>query len=386
VVRKNRRLLFALTVAIIFSVQIYNLAPQHLALRDGENYPLPPFISGLKNSSDTQLKLFGFVPIKTVEVDIVPKVDLIPCGNTIGVKINIDGVMIVGFSEIRSTDGKRHNPAKDGALKIGDVIKKINGNFVENIDILSKIVENGKGGNLSVEVARGNFTQTFNIKPELAREDNIYKIGAWVRDSTSGIGTLTFIEPKSKVFAALGHPITDSDTGDIITVGNGEILHSNIVGVQKGARGSPGELRGVFSRSQKIGDIQINNEAGIYGKMKIVNAENKPMPIAMRSQINEGKAYILSNIESDKVEKYDIEIQKVMRNSYDNKGMVIKVIDERLIKKTGGIVQGMSGSPIIQNGNIVGAVTHVFVNDPTRGYGTFIELMLDKANNIDKSE
>lgn len=385
-IRKNRMLLYVLTVATIFSFQIYNLAPQHLALRDGENYPLPPFISGLKDSSDTQLKLFGFVPIKTVQVDIVPKIDLIPCGNTIGVKINIVGAMIVGFSEIRSADGKRHNPAKDGALKIGDVIKKANGNFVENIDILSKIVENGNGEDLTVEVARGNSTQTLHIKPELAREDNIYKIGAFVRDSTSGIGTLTFIEPKSKVFAALGHPIADSDTGGIITVGNGEILRSNIVGVQKGARGSPGELKGVFSRSQKIGVIQQNNEAGIYGKLETIISENKPMPIAMRSQIKEGKAYILSNIEGDKVEKYEIEIEKVMRNSYDNKGLVIKVTDERLLKKTGGIVQGMSGSPIIQNENIVGAVTHVFINDPTRGYGTFIELMLDKANNIDKNK
>ena len=384
--RRNRKLLYALTVSIIFSIQIYNLAPQHLALRDGDNYPLPPFISGLKDSSDTHLKLFGFVPIKTVEVDIVPKIDLIPCGNTIGVKINICGAMIVGFAEIHSADGKKYNPAKNAELKIGDVIKKVNGNFVENIDILSKIVENGKGEDLTVEVARGNLTQTVHVKPELAREDNAYKIGAFVRDSTSGIGTLTFIEPKSKVFAALGHPIADSDTGGIISVGNGQILRSNIVGVQKGARGSPGELRGVFGGSQKIGNIQQNNDAGIYGKMETVNTENKPMPIAMRSEIKEGKAYILSNIEGDKVEKYEIEIQKVMRNSYDNKGIVIKVTDERLIKKTGGIVQGMSGSPIIQNDKLVGAVTHVFVNDPTRGYGTFIELMLDKANNIDNNQ
>jgi len=386
VTRRNRKLLYALTVSIIFSIQIYNLAPQHLALRDGDNYPLPPFISGLKDSSDTHLKLFGFVPIKTVEVDIVPKIDLIPCGNTIGVKINICGAMIVGFAEIHSADGKKYNPAKNAELKIGDVIKKVNGNFVENIDILSKIVENGKGEDLTVEVARGNLTQTVHVKPELAREDNAYKIGAFVRDSTSGIGTLTFIEPKSKVFAALGHPIADSDTGGIISVGNGQILRSNIVGVQKGARGSPGELRGVFGGSQKIGNIQQNNDAGIYGKMETVNTENKPMPIAMRSEIKEGKAYILSNIEGDKVEKYEIEIQKVMRNSYDNKGIVIKVTDERLIKKTGGIVQGMSGSPIIQNDKLVGAVTHVFVNDPTRGYGTFIELMLDKANNIDNNQ
>jgi len=386
VIGKSRKLLFLLTVITIFSIQIYNLAPKHLALRDGENYPLPPFITGLKDSSDTQIRLFGFLPIKTVEVDVIPKIDLIPCGNTIGVKINIDGVMIVGFSEIHSTDGRKYNPAKDGTLKTGDIIKKINGNNVENIDNLSKIVENGAGNKLDVEILRGSATQVLQIKPKLAREDNIYKIGAWVRDSTSGIGTLTFIEPKSKIFAALGHAITDSDTGGIITVGNGEILRSNIIGVQKGARGSPGELRGIFSKNQKIGDIKQNNDVGIYGKMSTINSEQKSMQISLRSEIKEGSAYILSNIEGDKVEKYSIEIQKIMRNSYDNKGLVIKVTDERLIKKTGGIVQGMSGSPIIQNGSIVGAVTHVFVNDPTKGYGAFIELMLDKANNIDKNE
>jgi stage IV sporulation protein B len=228
----------------------------------------------------------------------------------------------------------------------------------------------------------------------MASDDKKYHIGLWVRDSTAGIGTLTFYDPKTSAFGALGHGITDIDTGLLMPVDSGEIIESSILGIKVGKSGVPGELKGVFIEDMRLGTIENNSEFGIYGKLSD-NAANKITgklyPIGLRSEIKEGPAVILSNIDGKSIAEFEIEIQKVSRQNINgSKGMIIKVTDQKLLEATGGIVQGMSGSPIIQNGKIIGAVTHVLVNDPTKGYGIFIEGMLknlpdENLQNLEKA-
>lgn len=363
-------------IAALIAFQVYYQIPSNVIIREGESPDFPPMITATADAGKAKLKLLGILPIRTVSVNVVSATELIPCGNSIGVRINIDGVMVVGISDFRDKDSKKIRPAQAAGLKPGDIIREVNGEKVSKISGLSKAVENSNGQPVEMLIERNDEKMQVTVTPVWSQDDNTYKIGAWVRDGTSGIGTITFINPKNNTFGALGHGITDVDTGEIIPAGSGDLLLADIVGIKKGERGSPGELKGVFSGSKRIGSIRANSETGVYGTVETSDFNNQPIPIALRSQIRPGKAYILSNIESDKVERYDIEIQKVIKNSIGNKSMVIKITDPKLLEKTGGIVQGMSGSPIIQDGRLVGAVTHVFINDPTRGYGTFIELML----------
>ncbi|MGI6425594.1 MAG: SpoIVB peptidase [Tepidanaerobacteraceae bacterium] len=230
---------------------------------------------------------------------------------------------------------------------------------------------------------------TIEINP-VKSSTGIYQIGLWVRDIAAGVGTLTFYDPNTGLYGALGHIISDADTGKIIEVGNGEIIRARVASISPGRRNQPGEKRGVFiNEEQIIGNIISNTPYGIFGKSyyPFENPLYSTLPVATINQVQEGKATILTVVEGEKIEEYDIEIQKITQQSYPNgKGMIIKIVDQELIKRTGGIVQGMSGSPIIQNGYIVGAVTHVFVNDPTKGYGIFLEWMLQEINKISSNE
>ena len=378
---KKKLLLIMIAILAVFSYQIYYAIPNSVVIQEGEDYLFPPMIKSVtKGETSTQLRLFGILPLRTVEVNIVEKTHLIPCGNAIGIRINVNGLMVVAMSDVRNADdGKKYMPARQAGLRAGDIIKKIDNQEVTKTLELSQLIAESGGKTLDFEVLRDKETLNINVTPIMSRDDNGYRIGAWIRDRTSGIGTITYINPKNNTFGSLGHGITDADTGDLIPAGSGDILLSDIVGVTKGERGSPGELRGVFSPTEVIGDIKINSDLGVYGTVTDFanHVQNEPIPIATRSQIRPGKAHILSNIESDTVEQYDVEI----KNAVNNKGMIISITDERLLAKTGGIVQGMSGSPIIQDGKLIGAVTHVFINEPTRGYGTFIELMLNNTKN-----
>ena len=350
---------------------------------------MSPFTLSSNNQEKVslKLKLFGFIPLKTMVVEVVPNKNVIPCGNTIGVKIFTQGALIVGTSKVDGLNGKVYEPYKVAGLKQGDYIIEIENQKIINVTDVVEYMENYKGENISIKINRNNSIISTRIQPVKGYKDNKYKMGLWLRDSTAGIGTMTFYDPDTKVFGALGHGIADVDTGNIMNIQKGEILYSNIVSVKRGLKGSPGELRGMFIDNKgSLGQILDNCECGIFG---IVNNEgnivpqNKPMPIALRSQIKEGPAQIISNISGKSTNVYNIEIQKIYRNSLSSsKSMVIKITDERLLNYTGGIVQGMSGSPIIQNGRLVGAVTHVLVNDPTRGYGVFIEWMIQRGNTI----
>lgn len=344
----------------------------------------PVSISSDKGGSvRLNLRFFGILPVKTIDVDIVSNKQVVACGNTIGVKIKLDGILVIGISDVESK-GQKIIPVRNSGIRPGYKIVSINDRLVGSIEELIDMIDQSDGQPLKISYSSGTETVDAMVSPVMSSDDNKYHIGLWVRDSTAGIGTLTYYDMDTGRFGALGHGITDIDTGTLMSVESGEIMESSILGVKKSTQGDPGELKGVFSEGSKLGVIQTNSNIGIYGKIDRSSTSKIPgriYPVGVRAEITEGPATILSNIDGKKIEEYDIVIQKVSRQNLNgSKGMIIKVTDKRLLDTTGGIVQGMSGSPIIQNGKIIGAVTHVLVNDPTRGYGIFIETMLKNTS------
>lgn len=337
------------------------------------------FSSDKGGSVKLNLHFFGILPIKTVNVDIVSNKEVVACGNTIGVKLKLQGILVIGISDV-DCNGQKIIPVRSSGIKPGNVITRINDKAVGSIDELVNAISNSAGKPIKINYNNGSETAEASVLPVISSDDNEYHIGLWVRDSTAGIGTLTFYDKDTGRFGALGHGITDIDTGTLMSVKSGEIMESNILGVKMGKSGEPGELKGMFTDGLSLGTILNNTNIGIYGKLHSGSMERiagRTYPIGVRAEIKEGPATILSNIDGKKIEEYKILVQKVSRqNMNGSKGMIIKISDERLLSTTGGIVQGMSGSPIIQNGKIIGAVTHVLVNDPSRGYGIFIEAML----------
>lgn len=329
------------------------------------------------------IAFFGLLPVKTVNVDVVPNKQVVACGNTIGVKLSLEGILIIGISDVES-NGNKLVPVRNSGIKPGSVITHVNGKVVKDIEELADKINKSEGKPMKIGFKNGAAKNEAIVTPAMSSDDNKYHIGLWVRDSTAGIGTLTYYDSVTKKFGALGHGITDIDTGTLISVKSGEILESNILGVKIGKSGEPGELRGIFAEGTRLGQIQLNSDIGIYGRLDynaMGRMPGKAYPVGVRADIKEGPASILSNIDGKNIKEYSIEIQKVSRQNLNgSKGMIIKITDRRMLDATGGIVQGMSGSPILQNGKIIGAVTHVLVNDPTRGYGIFIETMLKNTS------
>ena len=332
-------------------------------------------------SATMAIKLFGIIPIKKVELRVLPSRYLIPGGLSIGVSLYTKGTLVVGRGEVTDESGAKVSPAQSAGLRPGDVIMKINGVDVVDAAHLAQIVDTANGAALTLEARRNDEHISLRIQPVKERSEGKFKLGIWVRDSTAGVGTLTYYDPINDHFGALGHPITDYDTGDILDVRQGHIYYSKIIDVQQGVKGTPGELHGSFTdQLGDIGVIEKNGIFGIYGQSH-VSFENplyaQPMPIATQQEIHLGKASILTTVESNGINEYQCEIVRLYPQSEAApKSMVIQITDEELLAKTGGIVQGMSGSPILQEGKIIGAVTHVFYNDPTRGHGVYIEWML----------
>jgi len=325
------------------------------------------------------------MPVKQVDVKVLPSLKVVPGGQSIGVKLNTVGVLVVGYHLIETENGKK-SPGEIAGIKVGDMITGINGKKIENMDDLSPFIEEaGKIGKpLHLQVLRDQHSFTTKLVPLKDKHDHAYRIGLYIRDSAAGIGTMTFYDPVSKKYGALGHVISDMDTKKPIVVQNGQIMKSTVTSIEKGSSGNPGEKLARFSSDKEvIGNITDNSPFGIFGTLSkpIDNGIfTKPIPIALSSQVKEGPAKMLTVVENDKVEPFDIEIVSTIPQKFPaTKGLIIRVTDPRLLKKTGGIVQGMSGSPIIQDGKLVGAVTHVFVNDPTSGYGVHIEWMLHEA-------
>jgi len=306
---------------------------------------------------------------------------VIPGGMTVGIRINTNGVMVLGVDYVNDESGTARKPA-DGILNPGDLILSVNGNYVENKEDLRREIESSNGDiRLSVKREGELFEKT--LVPIKCPQDNINKLGAWVRDSTQGIGTITYINPETLKFGALGHGIMDIDTKKLMCIRSGEVWDANVKSIKKGRRGAPGELLGDIARGTNFGDVRMNNAYGLYGMVdnNIDWLIKEPIFIASKDEVIPGPASILTNIGSCNVVEYDIVIETLNKNSSDNsKGIVIRIVDERLLDKTNGIVQGMSGSPIIQNGKLLGAITHVFVQEPTKGYGIFIEHMLKQES------
>jgi stage IV sporulation protein B len=349
------------------------------------NLSSPFNIETRKNGKvDLDIKLLGFIPMKHVTINVLPQIKVIPGGQPIGVKLTTKGVMVVGVSQVVGTDGKQYNPCVDGGIQLGDSILKINDVPVKDSDHVSSLINLSNGSPVKLLVLRKNKEFSTTVKPVKSKDDGQYKIGIWIRDSTAGVGTLTFYNPYNNIYGALGHPITDIDTGELLTVSSGKIVASKIISIQPGAKGRPGELRGLFVEDEnELGNIQKNTMCGIYGTASVKlenNIYKEPIPVGFQNQVKEGPAKILTTINGNEVKEYDIVIEKLTTQSKPNsKSMIIRVTDSELLQKTGGIVQGMSGSPIIQDGKLVGAITHVFINRPDMGYGIYIEWMLEEA-------
>lgn len=336
--------------------------------------------------ADMQLKLFGKIPLKTVRVNVVPDLKVIPGGQTIGVKMKSAGILVVGHHLVTTADHQKVSPGEQAKIQLGDLIVKINGDDIRDVAKVAPYVnEAGKAGKpLKLTITRNGSTREVELKPMFDVNDQSYRIGLYIRDSAAGVGTLTFYAPDQGVYGALGHVITDMDTQTPIVVGGGEIVHSNVTSIAKSQNGEPGEKRAhLLNEGKVLGNIEKNTPFGIFGKMTDMpehGLNREAIPVAFAEEVKEGPAEIMTVIDGQKVEKFAIEIVHVTRQDVPaTKGMVIRITDSRLIEKTGGIVQGMSGSPILQNGKLVGAVTHVLVNDPTSGYGCYIEWMLRDA-------
>jgi stage IV sporulation protein B len=336
--------------------------------------------------TEMKLKLFGAIPLKTVKVNVVPDLKVIPGGQTIGVKIKSAGILVVGHHLVTTAQDQKVSPGEEAKIQVGDLITKINGKESKDVSKVADLVKKAGESKTPLELTILRNNQELQLKLHTAYDivDKSYRLGLYIRDSAAGVGTLTFYAPDQGVYGALGHVITDMDTQTPIIVGDGEIVHSNVTSISKSHNGEPGEKRAQFFKDSKvIGNIEKNTAFGIFGKMFAKpdhSLAQDAIPVAFAEEVKEGPAQIYTVIDGQKVEKFDIEVVHVSRQDFAaTKGMVIKITDPKLLEKTGGIVQGMSGSPIVQNGKMIGAVTHVFVNDPASGYGCFIEWMLQDA-------
>lgn len=334
---------------------------------------------GMESAYRMQVKLFGFLPIKQVDIQVIEDQALIPMGVPIGIYVKTDGVLVVGTGEFQGENGLKCSPGKN-IVKSGDYIRRVNGQVIEEKEELTRMVDECGGNAVILTVERDGESMDVQIKPE-RDEAGRYKIGVWVRDDAQGVGTMTYIDGRGN-FGALGHGINDVDTSTLMHMDGGTLYDTNIIDIKKGAVGDPGEMTGmiVYSDEHILGSITANNIQGIFGvcnERALSMGTNSPLPIGLKQEIVKGPAQILCTVDGEP-KYYDVEITEIhLDHDNVNRGIELKVTDRELLDITGGIVQGMSGSPIIQNGKLVGAVTHVLVQDSSRGYGIFIENMLE---------
>ena len=385
---------------IFLYAYVYNIAaiPQNIILSEGEkiNFKLALGL-GLQNSDDyeatwvssnlnkskvgnnkVELKLFNSIAVKDINVSVIPTTTVIPVGKAIGMKLYTKGVLVVGMSEIENEERIKEKPYENSGIEEGDSIIAINNEEINTTDELIQQVNNSNGESLKIKYVKDDKILETSIVPVKTKED--YKIGLWVRDAAAGIGTLTFYEPSTNMFMSLGHGIIDIDTEEIVDISRGELVTANILSIIKGEKNKPGEIKGSITKGVAIGDIYKNTKMGVYGNVKnrqYIDTTYNEMEVAERSEIKTGKATILCQLDSGAPQEYQIEIERIyLNNNTDNKSMLIKITDEELLNKTGGIIQGMSGAPIMQNGKFIGAVTNVLVKDPTKGYAIFGDLLI----------
>ena len=393
-----------LTLGLVWVRDVWNKVPSNIHLKagveQGLEFYVPATATIYKNEEQEQVNvdlnqeltiygeaedtytmevdLFGFIPFKQSEVSVIQEKKVIPLGCSVGIYVQADGVLVIDTGEFIGKQGKKVSPAKN-VLKEGDYIYKINQKTVESKEFLMDEIAACNGESMILSVRRDDRNFMVEIQP-LQDQKGEYKLGIWVRDNAQGIGTLTFVDEEGN-FGALGHGINDIDTTNLMEVKQGALYKADIISITKGSRGTPGELTGViaYAKKYKVGDIFQNTKRGVYGFLDITNlpVQEEAMPIALKQEIKLGKAEILCTLTGEPT-KYEVEIIAIQQeNDNINRGLELKVTDERLLETTGGIIQGMSGSPIIQDGKLVGAITHILVNDPTRGYGIFIENMIE---------
>lgn len=336
---------------------------------------------GIGESFTVDLKMFGIIPFSTATVEVVDEMYVSVLGTPFGMKVYTEGVLVIELSDVDSAEGNV-NPAEKAGIKAGDYIQTVNGKKITCNEDLSELVAASKGQPLKFTVKRGDKSFSCKVTPVISLESGSYRVGIWVRDSSAGIGTLTFYSPSNGIVCGLGHGICDSDTGTLLSPCSGELVGAQIVSVEKGSSGSPGELKGKFT-FDTIAGLCLNSESGVYGYLKgSINAENLT-EIALKQEIYDGPAQILCTVNGSTPKLYSCTVKK-RSSTYLSRtqNLIVTVTDKELISETGGIVQGMSGSPILQDGKLIGALTHVLVDDSTSGYGIFAENMLETAQGV----
>ena len=408
---KMKRSVKILLIAFLFCIYVYickiDSIPTKTIIFEGEKLNIGDFLGislNIENNSKSSIlastnledsmqpefgnviakvKLFDVFTVKNVDVSVIKKSSVIPVGQIAGLKLYTHGVLVVGLGEITSKNNEKIKPYEGSGIEEGDTIVEIDNKEIIDTENLIDVINSSNGKNLNVKYLRNEQEFNTNLTP-VKTSKNGYKIGLWVRDSAAGIGTLTYYDPENQTFAALGHGITDVDTGNLIDISNGDFLTTKVLSVVKGLKGNPGKIQGSIDNQKSIGKIYKNSNLGIYGKLQNLDSldllNTEEMEVADRNEIELGKAKILCSLDGLEAKEYEIEIEKIfINNNEDNKSMLIKITDESLLEKTGGIVQGMSGCPIIQNEKFIGAITNVLVNDPTSGYAVFADLMIKES-------
>lgn len=379
---------------VIFGVIIWGNAalPSGVVTYNGNSEPLAKVFTYTGKSTslavDRQtatprrenLKLFGIIPVKEVTVTEKAEQKVMVSGEVFGIKLYTDGVIVVGIQEVQTDSGKK-SPSGSAGIEVGDIIIAIDGENVYTSDQVQSILGANNGGSFEVKIKRGERYRDYTVTPVYCEREGCYKAGMWVRDSTAGIGTITFYNKQSGIFAALGHQINDIDTKEIMPMLDGEAVKATVSKIEKSTRGTTGSLECDFT-NQTLGKLLTNTDCGIYGAYAEVSECAKEYPVAAIQEVKKGKATLISTVEKGQPKEYEIEITHIGFNENNReKNMIVKVTDKDLIDKTGGIVQGMSGSPIIQNGKLVGALTHVIVGNPQKGYAVFAQTMAEESNN-----
>ena len=386
-------LVYLLVAAAAALGWLWHALPGEICLEPGQTLQLPRFAwveplrgRGSRNVASTRavgsyqvtLALGGWLPVRTIRAVVTERPTVTVCGTPFGVKMFSEGALVVGFSDVNTAAGPE-NPAKAAGLRLGDRVIRIGSTATEDNDAVKQALEAAQGSAVEVVYVRSGEQRQTSLTPVWDASSAQWRAGMWVRDSSAGVGTLTFADEELGVFAGLGHPISDSDTGESVALRSGEIVPCEITGCSVGTAGSPGELKGHFLSAHAIGTIRINGENGVYGTTR-THFPGQLREVAFAQEVATGPAEIWATTEGGTPRTYRIQIERVS-DADPRRNLVIRVTDPTLLSSTGGIVQGMSGSPILQNGRLVGAVTHVLVNDPTRGYGIFAQTMLEQAKN-----
>lgn len=334
--------------------------------------------------------LLGIIPLKRMQVNVIPPLELVPSGHSIGVKLSEFGVIVAGLDSIITSSGEVE-PARESGFIVGDILISVNGEKLSSLEHAASVLEENSqpGAKIKCQVLRNGSPVSLTVEPAFDEKAKKYRLGLLLRDTAAGVGTMTFYHAETGIYGALGHMITDETGSNPVDLSDGRIVDAHIISIQPGQRGKPGEKKGTFSNSsQPLGMINANTDLGIFGKLyRKPEVESQPLPLGFKHQIKTGEAEILTVLEGSKIERYKIEIEKVfIQGQPASKGMVIKITDPKLLEATGGIIQGMSGSPIIQNGKLIGAVTHVFINEPNRGYACFAEWMVLESGLLEEME